>query len=372
MGRRRGLGRGASWPSSSARRATTRSCGVLPRRTRSSAIPSGILLGVGGNDRIFGLANTADELERISGDALTIGPAGRGGNDVIQGGDGDDTIYGDASGSLFGIGGNDVIYQNGGSEFIHGDARKLETGSRGGNDRLYGTGTLIGDSNDEMISADGGDDLLDASGATARSTLMGESYYQMGGSSQGGDDVLKGSAFDDRMNGDADNNLIGQARGGNDRILGNGGDDELMGDAQNMRDTAVGGDDILRGGAGSDTIRGDARFLSDFAQGGDDRLHSGGGDDEIWGDGGLFDDAEGGADKFHFNGNFGDDRVLDFRQEDGDQLVFKGLTQSEVQITIVTVNDPDDSTLITTLGDESVTLVGFTGGLTVGSDILFA
>ena len=81
-------------------------------------------------------------------------------------------------------------------------------------------------------------------------------------------------------------------------------------------------------------LYGDAEYLEDFAQGGNDRLHSGGGDDEIWGDGELFDDAAGGADKFHFNGSFGDDSIYDFRQEDGDQLVFKGLTQDDISISI--------------------------------------
>ena len=126
-----------------------------------------------------------------------------------------------------------------------------------------------------------------------------------------------------------------------------------------------------RGGAGDDDLYGDAQELYDFAQGGNDRLHSGAGDDEIWGDGELFDDATGGADKFHFNGNFGDDSIYDFRQEDGDQLVFKGLTQGEISISVVTVVDTNDSTLITTLGDDSVTLVGFTGSLTVGTDLVF-
>ena len=46
--------------------------------------------------------------------------------------------------------------------------------------------------------------------------------------------------------------------------------------------------------------------------------------------------------------------------------MFKGLTQDEVQITV----DGSD-TVLTTLGDESVTLVGFTGSLTVGTDIVF-
>ena len=334
---------------------------------------TGTLLAVGGNDRIFGLANTLGEFETLSGDALTIGPGGRGGNDVIMGGDGNDTIWGDASGTLFGIGGSDVIYQNAGtSGFIHGDARVLEAGSRGGDDKLYGEGFLIGDANDEMIDAMGGNDLLDATDASDRANLYGDSYYQLVGTSRGGNDVLKGSSFRDLMRGDADNNLLDQARGGNDRLQGNGGDDDMFGDAQRMDDTAAGGNDVVRGGAGDDIVYGDARSLASFAQGGNDRIHGGSGDDELWGDGELRDDAVGGKDRFFFTGNFGDDEIRDFRQGDGDQIVLQGLTPLDVQISIVTVVSTNDSTLITTLGDDSITLVGFTGGLALGTDIVFA
>ena len=336
---------------------------------------TGTLNGVGGNDRIFGLANTLEEVERISGDAFTIGPDGRGGNDVIQGGDGQDHIYGDARDVLYGIGGNDVIYQNGGSGRLFGDAEDIAAGGRGGNDRLYGGSFVIGDGDNALVDVQGGNDLLDATSATGRVFLHGETNGELRGTSIGGDDTIKGGAFADVASGDSYSTMSGVSRGGDDRLHGNGGGDELIGDGFRMEDTAVGGDDVLRGGAGADDLYGDARSLNDFARGGDDALHSGGGDDEIWGDGLLRDQAQGGRDRFHFNGNFGDDRVLDFRQEDGDQLVFKGLNQEEISISIVSALDPDDnpvdSTLITTLGDESVTLLGFTAGLTAGIDILF-
>ena len=140
----------------------------------------------------------------------------------------------------------------------------------------------------------------------------------------------------------------------------------------NGEDIAVGGNDVLRGGAGNDTIYGDADILFEFSAGGDDRLHGDAGDDELWGDGELRDDAVGGKDRFFFTGNFGDDEIRDFRQGDGDQIVLQGLTQLDVQISIVTVTATNDSTLITTLGDDSITLVGFTGSLSIGTDIVFA
>ena len=106
---------------------------------------------------------------------------------------------------------------------------------------------------------------------------------------------------------------------------------------------------------------------------GNDRIFGLAGDDELWGDG-LLDgpDATGGKDKFFFSGDFGDDTIFDFRPEDGDQIVLQGLTQLDVQLSIISLTDPNDSTLITTLGDDSITLVGFTGSLTPGVDIIFA
>jgi Ca2+-binding RTX toxin-like protein len=329
---------------------------------------TGTLSGLGGNDRIFGLAG--DDV--LSGDGFFVGPGGRGGDDVIQGGDGEDKIYGDARDVVFGIGGNDVIYQNGGSGRMYGDGEDIAAGGRGGNDRLYGGFFMIGDGDNAFVSAQGGNDLLDATSSTQQTNLHGETNSDMAGTSIGGNDTIKGSAFGDIMSGEANGTMSGASRGGDDRLEGNGGTDVLVGDGFQMEGTAVGGDDVLRGGADDDDLYGDARSLNEFTVGGDDRLNGGAGDDEIWGDGDLNDDAIGGKDRFIFSGNFGDDEIFDFRPEDGDRIVLQGLTQSEVQISIVTVTAPNDSTLITTLGDQSVTLVGFTGSLTVGADIVFA
>jgi Ca2+-binding RTX toxin-like protein len=223
-----------------------------------------------------------------------------------------------------------------------------------------------------MNSAVGGNDLVSARSADEGSTVIGDTYYSMYGNSVGGRDKLYGSNFDDELWGDAEDYLEDGAKGGNDRLNAYGGEDFVVGDGEQLVDAATGGNDVLRGGSGEDTVYGDAEFLYDFSVGGDDKLYGNAGDDELWGDGELEDDAVGGTDKFCFSGNFGDDEIFDFREEDGDQLILQGLTQSEIQISIITVDDPDDSTLITTLGDDSITLVGFTGGLTVGTDIVFA
>jgi Ca2+-binding RTX toxin-like protein len=187
----------------------------------------------------------------------------------------------------------------------------------------------------------------------------------MVGTSTGGRDTLIGSAFGDRMSGDAGRNLGDSSRGGADSLDGRNGDDELLGDAELMFSFTRGGDDVLRGGAGADKLYGDAHQQRDWAIGGSDKIYSGSGNDEIWGDGQLFNDAVGGQDKFYFNGNFGDDRILDFRAGE-DQIYLSGVTASEVE---VDVNGGD--TILTTFSDHSITLVGFTGLLTSG-DLIFS
>lgn len=327
----------------------------------------GLLLATGGNDRIFARGG----FDEVSGDADTIGPKGRGGNDLIYGGDDDDTIYGDASGQMFGIGGNDIIYQQGGVGRIVGDADDMDPGARGGNDRLYGTGTLIGDSDDDTDGSICGNDLLDATSATDESTLIGDVSGELNGASRGGRDTLYGGTFADNLYGDASGNLEDTAIGGNDKLWGRGGDDDLYGDTQEgMDELSVGGDDVLRGGTGDDRLFGDAgEGLDDFSVGGDDNLYGGTGNDQLWGDGELLDDIgdlpTGGRDRFHFGGGFGQDIAFDFRQGE-DQLVFHDLVASDLVITL-----DAGSTVVSTLSGDSVTLDGFTSPLTKGIDLIF-
>ena len=317
----------------------------------------------GGKDTIHGDRGN----DELTGDASAIAAGARGGDDLIFGGDGDDDIFGDANDTLEGTGGNDVIHQNAGTGILAGDALKIAAGGRGGNDRLYGESILIGDSVDRMVDATGGDDLLDTGGALDGSTLCGDTFVSLEGSSQGGRDSLLGWRFADFLQGDADEFLADAARGGNDRLSGNDGDDFLYGDCRvGMTGTAVGGNDRLRGDRGNDTLLGDAAELSGAARGGDDRLEGGSGDDELWGDGTLLEGATGGKDRFEFEDRFGNDRVYDFRQTDGDRIVFDDLQPAQVTIT----TDGVDTTL-TARGVDTVTLVGFTGSLVLGIDILF-
>ena len=357
---------------------------------------------VAGSDTIRGFGGD----DTIAGDGSTVAANGKGGNDRIEGGTGDDRLFGDATGSVWGIAGNDVIYGDepttqpgphngrdwligdsgdtlfgvGGNDTLYassegslsvGDAWLIAAGCRGGDDRIFGGGEISGDSMRAMVDAVGGDDLIDASAATRGSRLYGEVAYGttlggMTGSSFGGADTIIGSAFEDQIYGEA-TAIFGQTRAGNDQLAGGGGRDFIVGDASLITDAARGGNDVLQGGAGDDELFGDGTKLASTARGGDDVLVGGEGNDLLNGDGRLVQGAVGGKDQFVFEGDFGHDRVLDFRPEEGDQILFKGIDQKHVQIVL----DGADPALTLDTG-QSVTLVGFFGNLTVGTDILFA
>jgi Ca2+-binding RTX toxin-like protein len=318
---------------------------------------------VSGSDRIFG----RDFGDEISGDARNLfGATTRGGNDVVFGGKGDDAIFGDAELflSMGARGGDDTLNQGAGFGVIFGDALNLDTGARGGNDRLSGA-QLSGDGGG-LFDSFGGNDVLDATRADMASQLSGDSSQGMAGTSRGGRDTLKGSSFDDVLSGDALGDMEGSSRGGNDSVSGFGGDDQLYGDVKSsLLDTARGGNDGLRGGAGNDTLYGDAEVLQDSSRGGNDNLFSGGGNDQLWGDGVLLDSAVGGADRFHFDSNFGEDTINDFDAA-ADDIVFRGYTQTEATISIAGADS-----VFTTFDGDTVTVLGFTGPYSIGDNLFF-
>ncbi|MGB3790018.1 MAG: ExeM/NucH family extracellular endonuclease [Phormidesmis sp.] len=122
-------------------------------------------------------------------------------NDTLEGGAGDDMLFGlSGKDELFGFAGNDLL--NGGN----------------GNDRLFG-----GIDKDTLIGAAGGD------------LLMGEA----------GDDFLFGGANNDRLFGGAGNDIL-DGGGGSDKMYGEAGNDLLIVDR---------GKDLLDGGLGEDTVQ---------------------------------------------------------------------------------------------------------------------
>jgi serralysin len=323
----------------------------------------GTLTGVGGDDRIFG----RDFEDTLIGDADSIAAGAVGGSDLLVGGAGGDSIFGDALFDLLGTGGNDLLRAGpaGDTEELYGDARTLRAGALGGDDRLEGAELMVGDG-EELTGAAGGRDVLDARGipGAGATRLYGDASNVLSAGSTGGSDGVKGGTGDDRLYGDAPL-LTDTSSGGDDYVTGNGGDDFVLGDAEQLADSAVGGEDEVRGSIGDDEVYGDAVNLLESAQGGDDQVYGGGGDDRLWGDGNLFDDAQGGNDVFNFAGVFDDDVVFDFRQGE-DQLAFLDLRPIDVTISV-----SGGDSILSTVGGDSVTVVGYAGPFTVGADIVF-
>lgn len=326
---------------------------------------SGSLFGIGGNDRIFGL----DRADELIGDANRIGENGRGGNDQLYGGSDSDSLYGDARLTLRGVGGNDLLIagpSDGARQKLYGDAFDLLAGSRGGNDRLEGGDEMAGDGVN-MIGAIGGRDAVDARdnviGTDIR--LFGDALNTMSGASIGGGDTLWASSHGSRLSGDAAV-IQGTSRGGDDILYGDAAGDAIFGDASlRLEDSAVGGNDVLRGRQGFDELFGDAPDLTGSSRGGNDQLYSGAGDDRLWGDGRLSNNASGGSDLFNFSGSFGNDKILDYRDGE-DQIRFNNYLRADV-----TVDVSGGNTAISVIGGDTVTLVGFAGNLSFGTDIVF-
>lgn len=129
--------------------------------------------------------------------------------DVLDGGDGNDSVTGsNASDRLLGGSGNDLLQ------------------GRGGDDALDG-----GDGNDVLLGGDGNDELTD---------LIGTARLDGGA----GDDALRSGAADDELVGGLGNDTLSSGDG-NDTLHGGDGDDVLIGAA---------GVDVLRGGLGNDTL----------------------------------------------------------------------------------------------------------------------
>lgn len=360
-------------------------------------------------------SNVGDSITGNAGDNILIGNTG---TDTINGGDGSDRIFADSTTEniLNGGGGDDTV--QGGGTVDGGDGNDLVVGqgsgslASGGAGDDYVQGTFFvdtitgGDGNDQLVAngdndtVDGGagDDLVNASIAFDLIGLPGDGTY-IGGE---GNDTL--SFFDTYFFGldqgvkinltkpvqessvgtvtqSGFENLVGSAGpfgepGGNDTLIGSEGDNSIY---------ATWGSDLIRGAAGNDFLYGDhhllpgvyvglpqgTTFLGDGAINGldtkglyDDTIIGGQGNDTLWG-------SEGGDKLVGGNGNdvymYGSlfDSTFDIPGDDGDAepdrilgwLSFNddGSVADRIDVSLIDADSGTD-------GDQAFTLVAtFTG-----------
>lgn len=196
--------------------ASTNGLGVTKTITRSFLKSAGIssLLVTGGSK-----ADTITADDTNSDFTLPMRVAGRGGDDRITTGEGNDLI-------LCGGGHDTVVDANGGADRIFGGLGNDTIDAGGDNDRVSG-----GWGND-TIELGGGDDF--ARGDAGDDTIEGHN----------GMDLIYGCGGRDTLSGDRDNDTL-WGGGGND-ILSGGENDDLLG--------GVLGSNSLLGGEGIDTF----------------------------------------------------------------------------------------------------------------------
>ena len=257
-----------------------------------------VINGGNGDDYIDGQAGD-DVISGGSGADTLIGGAG---NDMIGGGQGADEIFGGA--------GDDKVEASGGNDVIYGGAGNDDLWASEGDDLVYGglgddsidgghgVDTLYGDEgNDEISGGSSGDTLY---GGEGEDVIYGDRVRAYkGDAGVAGDDLIYGGNDNDSISGNAGNDIVyGDA--GDDTLNGNVGDDSLFGGA---------GNDVINGGLGSDYIEGNDGDDQLNGQTGDDEIY-GGADNDIVNGGGGNDELFGGAGNDTIEGSEGNDTLV--------------------------------------------------------------
>ncbi|TXT28944.1 MAG: Ca2+-binding protein RTX toxin, partial [Planctomycetota bacterium] len=209
-------------------------------------------------------------------------------NDSLVGGDGADTINGQAGDDTLigGDGGDSILGGVGIDNISSGDGDDSVTGDDGDDIISAGNGqdTVTGGNGNDSINGFNGQDLL--SGNAGNDTLNGDGGTDTVDGGDDGDVIFGGELDDNLLGGNGDDTIDGQ--GGNDNIQGEAGSDIIEGG---------GGNDLIDGGLENDTINGNL---------GNDSITGGDGDDSL--QGGVGDDS--------MDGGFGNDRILGYTGDD--------------------------------------------------------
>jgi len=142
--------------------------------------------------------------------------------------------------TLRGLGGNDVLQGFGGNDILDGGL---------GNDQLFGgdgNDVLIGGLGDDLLNGGNGFDTADysrASGSVNVDLSTGRTGGAAGNDTLVGIEAVTGSAFNDRIVGDAGDNVL-NGGGGVDDLIGGAGNDTLIAGAPGI---AGGAPDVIKG-----------------------------------------------------------------------------------------------------------------------------
>ncbi|MEJ6398468.1 Hint domain-containing protein [Yoonia sp. 208BN28-4] len=233
-----------------------------------------------------------DNIDGGAGDDIVFGDDG---NDTLQGGTGADSLYGGAGNDRIDDSGSDADYIEGGdgddsvtagtgADTIFGGAGNDNLRGEGNDDRIFG-----GDGND-TVDGDGGADTL--FGDAGNDRLIGDGGNDSLYGGIGNDTAFGGSGADSIFGGDGDDSALGGI--GNDSISGGSGNDSLAGQDGDDRIAGGTGNDYLDGDGGNDSISGDAGDDTLVGDAGNDSLYGGAGNDQIFASSGN-NTAEGGA-----------------------------------------------------------------------------
>jgi Ca2+-binding RTX toxin-like protein len=245
-------------------------------------LSTGAVSGGAGIDTLSGVEQVQGSqfADTLTGSASDNYLAGNAGNDNLNGGDGNDNLNGGLGNDSL-VGGNgfdmaDYGDASGGVSVNLGAATATASGAAG-SDTLVGIenvaggnfkDTITGSAGDNYITGNGGDDLLtggagwdtlgyfNATGGVAVNLATGAATGAAGNDTVSGFEAVQGSAFDDTLTGDGNNNSF-TGGAGNDAIDGGAGTGDQAGywDASGgvSIDLAAG---LVTGAAGSDTLSG--------------------------------------------------------------------------------------------------------------------
>ena len=194
-------------------------------------------------DTIFNVENimASDYNDILTGDAEDNEMEGGGGADIIEGGDGVDTVSYEGSSEAVEI--NLVTGEHQGGDAEGDTIREVEN--------IIGSAyddTLIGDSEDNVVEGGGGDDFIEGGdGADSINGGDGVDTISYESSSEG---VFVHLASNVYGGGDAEGDFIE----GVENIIGSAYDDTLIGDERNNEIEGGDGADTIEGGLGIDTV----------------------------------------------------------------------------------------------------------------------